>query len=295
MERKIITRRDFLRGTAGMAISATLSAGLPEAGRAEGLAKVILIRDANVLNKAGEIQDGVLQRMLDEAVKRMVDEKEIGPAWRRLFQKEDVVGIKSNVWLYLPTPRVLEAAIRRRLVEVGIAEKNISIDDRGVLRNPVFSRATALINVRPLRTHFWSGIGGCIKNYVMFVPNPSDYHDEACADLGKIWTYPVVKGKTRLNILCALTPQFYGRGPHFFDKRYVWPYRGLLVGTDPVALDAVGAYLLQRKRIAHFGEDRPLDAPPTHITAAEKKHRIGVADLSRIQIVRLGWMEEALL
>ncbi len=295
MEKKVITRRDFLRGTAGMAISATLSAGLADAGRAEGLAKVILIRDANVLNKAGEIQEGVLQRMLDEAVKRMVDEKDIGPAWKRLFQKEDVVGIKSNVWFYLPTPRGLEAAIHRRLVEVGIAEKNISIDDRGVLRNPVFSRATALVNVRPLRTHFWSGIGGCIKNYVMFVPNPSDYHGEACADLGKIWTFPVVKGKTRLNILCALTSQFYGRGPHFFDKRYVWPYRGLLVGTDPVALDAVGAHLLQLKRIAHFGEDRPLDVPPTHITAAEKKHRIGVGDLSRIQIVKLGWREGALI
>ena len=55
----------------------------------------------------------------------------------------------------------------------------------------------------------------------------------------KVWTYPIVKGKTRLNILCALTPQFYGRGANFFDRRYVWPYKGLIIGTDPVAVDAI--------------------------------------------------------
>ncbi len=195
----------------------------------------------------------------------------------------------------MPTPEPLESAIRQRLLDVGIEEKNISIDDRGVLDNPVFLRATALVNVRPLRTHFWSGIGGCIKNYIIFVPNPSAYHAEACADLGKIWTDPRIRGKTRLNILSALTPQFYGRGPHFFDRRYVWPYAGILLGMDPVALDAVGARLLQLKRISHFGEDRALDVQPTHISVAEKKYRLGVSDLNRIQIIRLGSMEDALI
>ncbi|MCX5907284.1 MAG: hypothetical protein NTY64_08875, partial [Deltaproteobacteria bacterium] len=118
---------------------------------------------------------------------------------------------------------------------------------------------------------------------------------DACSDLGKIWGYPIVKGKTRLNVLCALTPQFYGRGQHFFDRRYVWPYKGILLGTDPVALDAVGAYLLQLKRTEHFGEDRPLDAPPKHITVAEKKYKLGVSDLRRIQVVKLGWMKDALI
>jgi hypothetical protein len=113
--------------------------------------------------------------------------------------------------------------------------------------------------------------------------------------LGKIWTYPIVKGKTRLNILCCLTPQFYGRGANFFDKRYVWPYKGLIVGTDPVAVDAVGAHLLQSKRIAFFGEDKALDVPPIHIMVADKKYHLGVSDLSHIQLIKLGWMEEVLI
>jgi hypothetical protein len=104
-----------------------------------------------------------------------------------------------------------------------------------------------------------------------------------------------VKGKTRLNILSVLTPQFFGRGANFFDTRYVWPYKGLIVGTDPVAVDAVGAHLLQVKRIAFFGEDRALDVPPVHIIVAEKKYHLGVSDLKRIQLIKLGWMEEALI
>jgi hypothetical protein len=129
----------------------------------------------------------------------------------------------------------------------------------------------------------------------MFVPDPSNYHDEGCSSLGKIWTYPMVKGKTRLNILSALTPQFYGRGANFFDRRYVWAYKGLIVGTDPVAVDAIGAQLLQTKRTAHFGDDRPLDVPPVHIEAAEKRYNLGVSDLKRIRLVKLGWTEEILI
>ena len=102
-------------------------------------------------------------------------------------------------------------------------------------------KGTALVNVRPLRTHHWAGVGTCLKNYIQFVPDRPAYHPDGCAALGQIWTLPIVKGKTRLNVLSALTPQFYGRGANFFDRRYVWPYKALIVGTDPVAVDAVGA------------------------------------------------------
>jgi hypothetical protein len=295
MEEKIITRRDFLRVTAGTAIAATLGPGILGEARAEPMAKVVLIRNNEVLGDQGKMQGEILQSMLDEAVRNLLGMNEPLEAWQKLFKSSDVVGIKSNAWGKMPTPKELEATIKRRLLDVGVAEKNIGIDDRGVLNNPVFLNATALVNTRPLRTHHWAGVGTCLKNYIQFVPNPSAYHEEGCSPLGKIWTYPIVKGKTRLNILSALTPQFYGRGANFFDKRYVWPYKGLILGTDPVAVDAVGAHLLQVKRIGFFGEDRPLDVPPTHIVAADKTYHLGVSDLSRIQLIKLGWMEEVLI
>jgi len=295
MKEKTITRRDFLRVAAGTTIAATLGSGVLGEARAEPLARVVLIRNADVVGSEGKFQGEIVQLMLDEAVKTLLGTNEPLEAWKKLVKSSDVVGIKSNAWDKLPTPKELEAAIKRRLLDAGVQEKNMDIADRGVLNNPIFINATALVNVRPLRTHHWAGVGTCIKNYIQFVPNRSDYHEEGCAPLGKIWTYPIVKGKTRLNILSVLTPQFYGRGANFFDRRYVWPYKGLIVGTDPVAVDAIGAHLLQAKRIAFFGEDRALDVPPTHIMVADKTYHLGVSDLSRIQLIKLGWMEEVLI
>jgi hypothetical protein len=194
----------------------------------------------------------------------------------------------------MPTPKELEAVLKGRLIDVAIPEKDIAIADRGVGTNPAFLRATALLNVRPARTHHWAGMGSCIKNYIQFVSRPSDYHPDACADLAQIWSLPAVKGKTRLNILCVLMPQFYGRGTHL-DQRYLWPYKGLLLGIDPVAVDAVGAHLLKTKRVAFFGEDKELDVLPTHIEVADKKYHLGESDLSHIQVMKLGWTEDILI
>jgi len=296
MEEAVITRRDFLRVAAGTVAAATLGgAVLSVEARSEAMAHVVLVRHPEAVGSGGKIEGRIVQSMLDEAVKTLLGAGDPLEAWRRIVRSSDVVGIKTNSWYKLPTPGELEAAIKRRVLDAGVAETNIGLDDRGVLSNPLFLNATALINVRPLRTHHWAGVGTCLKNYIMFVPDPQAYHTDGCSPLGKIWTYPVVKGKTRLNILSALTPQFYGRGANFFDRRYVWPYGGLIVGTDPVAVDTIGAHLLQAKRIAFFGEDRALDVPPIHIVVADKTYHLGVSDLSRIRVIKSGWMDGALI
>jgi hypothetical protein len=92
-----------------------------------------------------------------------------------------------------------------------------------------------------------------------------------------------------------LTPQFNCLAPHHFDKESIWPYHGLLVGADPVAVDAVGLSIIEAKRRQHFKEDSPMRPPAKHIRAAEVKHGVGVADLSRIEIIRLGWKDGALI
>jgi hypothetical protein len=248
-----------------------------------------------VTDPQGQINQRILQRMLNQGVCQLLGVENPVQAWKQLIRPNDIVGIKSNGWFNLPTPGELEEAIQQRIMDVGVPKKNIGIDDRGVLNHPIFKSSTALINVRPLRTHHWSGVGGCIKNYVMFVSTPWLYHSDACSPLASIWGKAIVKGKTRLNILSLIRTQFYNRGAHHFDRRFVSEYKGLLIGQDPVALDAVGARLLQLQRTAHFGEDRPLDNPPTHIFAADEKYKLGVSDLRRIDIVKLGWMENSLI
>ncbi|MBT8371749.1 MAG: DUF362 domain-containing protein, partial [Deltaproteobacteria bacterium] len=192
-------------------------------------------------------------------------------------------------------PGVLEDALADRLMEAGISKKNIAVDDRGARKNSIFRQATALINIRPMRTHHWSGLGTLLKNYIMFVSTPWQYHGNACEKLGVIWQKPHVRDKTRLNILVMVTPLFHGIGPHHFSRKYTWPYGGLIVSGDPVAADATGARIIQAKRNAYFGKDKPISPRPLHIEAADTQYGIGNSHPDRIELIKLGWQEDILI
>lgn len=296
-EKKVLTRRDFMRASYCMAMGSLM--GLPLLGNSPvkkpEKSRVVLIRDKGVLDDRGQPRSEVLEQMLDHAVTTLLDAPDPISAWKQLVKPTDTVGIKSNVWHYLPTPRDLEATIRARLLDAGVKQENMDADDRGVRANPVFKKSTALINVRPMRTHYWSGLGTLIKNYIMFVPTPSSYHGNACEKLGAIWQLPHVKGKTRLNVLVMLTPLFHGIGPHHFSPNHTWRYRGLIVSPDPVAADATGARIIQAKRNAFFGEERPISPPPRHIAAADTRFGLGNSRPEGIQLITLGWKEGLLV
>ena len=288
---KPITRRDFMRTTAGFAFGAAIGLKTEPQEKAE----VVLIRDKNALDANSKTDENIIQQMLDTAVMTLTGENDPIKAFRRLIKPGDIVGVKSNVWFYMPTPSAIERAVERRVLDVGVKKEHVSIDDRGVRWNPIFKKATAIINVRPLRTHYWSGIGGCIKNLITFAPSPARYHPDSCADLALVWKLPLVKDKIRLNILSALTPQFQGRGPHHYDRRYVWPYKGIIAGRDPVAVDSVGLELIKAKRKQHFGSEIKFETIPKHIRMADVKHNLGISDLNQIKLIKLGWQEDALI
>ncbi len=297
MGKASLTRRDFLRlAMVGPMASSFIPGRLFERQASpEAKSRVVLIRHPEAVDERRRVNPEVIQKMLDEAVAALLGTQDPLSAWKQIIKPQDVVGIKTNVWAYLPTGKEVEQAIKRRVLDCGVPEEKIGIEDRGVLRNQIFREATALINVRPARTHYWSGMGGCLKNLITFVPDPSVFHPDTCADLAKLWENPLIKNKVRLNILLMLTPLFHGVGPHHFSEQYVWPYRGIIVGQDPVAVDATGMRILQAKRKEFFGEDRPLQPPAHHIIYAETRHHLGVADPARIELLKLGWMEGILV
>lgn len=299
-----MSRRDFIKASSVTAVGSTFffSSCASMSTAANGvnngnskLAKVVLIRDIDVLDQAGTPRYEVLARMMDRAVSELTGEKEPLSAWKSLVKSDDRVGIKTNVWRYLRTPVELEQVLAARVGDAGVAKKSIQIQDRGIHSDPFFRNATALVNVRPMRTHHWSGVGSLIKNYITFVPRPFELHDDSCADLATVWKLPLVKGKTRLNVLVLLTPQFHGKGPHSFNPKYVWKYYGLAVGFDPVAVDTVGLSVLQAKRNLFFGEERPLNPPAKHIFLADSRHHIGVADINKIDLVKIGYDKDILI
>lgn len=257
--------------------------------------RVVLVRDSKVVGPDGSVVGSRLAAMLDQAVAALVDAPTAKEAWAHLLGPGDVLGIKSNAWRHLATPAELENAIRTRAVEAGIAPDAVAVDDRGVLANPGFTKATALVNVRPMRTHHWAGLGSCVKNYIMFVREPWTFHDNACERLGAIWRLPHVKDRTRLNVLVMLTPLFHGVGPHHFNRAYTWPYGGLVVGRQPASVDAVGAAIIAVKRREHFGEDRPITPAPHHIQVAGTRYGLGPTDLAALDLVRLGESAGALV
>ena len=298
MKKNIITRRSLLKKAATLAAGSALLMNLPVrvfGSTGNKQSRVVLIRDEAIIDAEGKVNAAVMQDMLDKAMLHLTRKSSVQQAWKGIIRPDDVVGIKTNVWSYLATPPELEKAIKSRVMEAGVADKNISIKDRDVLSDPVFQKATALINVRPMRTHAWSGVGSLIKNYIMFTPNPSSYHGDSCADLATLFELPEVKGKSRLHILVMLTPLFHGVGPHHFNKEFTWPYKGIIAGFDPVAVDSVGLQIIQAKRREYFGEDKPLNPPAKHILLADTRHHLGTADPEMIELVKLGWQKEAMV
>jgi len=290
-----VSRRDLVSLGVGAAAATMLGASRELSARPSGRSRVVLVRHPEAVDGDGRPVPAVFRRMLDDGMSALLDVDAPGAAWSMLFGPDDVVGVKTNVWGRLRTPPELEEAIVAHLLAAGVDRDDVAVDDRGVRANPVFQRASAFVNVRPMRTHHWSGLGTCLKNMIMFVPRPAEYHGDACATLGAIWHLPELEGKVRLNILVMLTPQFHSVGPHSFSDEFVWPYGGLILGLEPAAVDAVGARIIEARRREYFGEDRPLQPPAHHIRVADERYGLGAADPDRIDLVRLGWMENALI
>jgi hypothetical protein len=292
-DQRSISRRQFLAGASAAVLGARLrlSGQAPAAPVQTGKSRVVLVRDLNVLDENGNPRAEVVQDMLDAGLKALTGRPDPQSAWKTIIRPDDIVGIKNNRWPFLRTTAEVENALKKRILEAGVQEANISVDDLSVLQNPVFQKATALINARPMRSHHWAGVGSLIKNYIMFIPEPITIHPDSCADLASIWDLPVVKGKTRLNVLVMFTPQFHSFGPHSFNPKYVWKYHGLMLGFDPVAVDATGLRIIEGIRRDYFAEDRPLNPPAKHIAVADAKYHLGTADPQKIELVKIGYDE----
>ena len=301
-KKRIVTRRDFLKGTAygtiGVALGIHPLKNISQASEKNSpfdaqnpVSRVVLIRNETAVNEAHMIDSASVAQMIDTAVQTLSGEKEPMKAWGTYIRPEDTVGVKYTHcgWMRIHTEEAVVEAIVKRLGTLGIPKSRIHPGDGGI----PLDKCTALINVPSIKVHAHTGIAVAIKNYINFGHNLSSYHSEGSSRLGEIWLKPEVKGKTRLVIVDALRP-YFGPGPQI-NPLHRWDYKGILAGTDPVALDTICLRICQMKRNLFRKEEWLITPPPKSIEAADTKYRLGTSDPSKIKIIRLGWEKEMLV
>ena len=116
----------------------------------------------------------------------------------------------------------------------------------------ITDQCTAMVNVPLLKTHKGAGISVALKNHYGSIPTPivrnntNRYHTDGFKNLVFLNLMPPIHEKTRLIVVDGLISQ-YNRGPGG-DPRYQWDFGGIIMGTDPVAVDTVCLQIINAKR-----------------------------------------------
>lgn len=254
----------------------------------KGVGRVIVAQNKGFLDSKRKVDEEKAFKAMTLALMKLLDIAKGTKAWRALFGPQDRVGIKVNTLSgrRLSTHPGLVRAIVKGLRTAGVSEKNILIWDRmtgeldragfhvrtrggvrcfgsdrvGYERTPrivgsvgsCFSRiltdfCTALVNVPVLKDHDLAGVTLGMKNFFGAIHNPNKYHDNGCSPyVADLNSHPLIRDKLRLIVCDGLIALCHG-GPAY-KRRWAWDYRGLLIGLDPVALDMVGAKIVERRR-----------------------------------------------
>ena len=271
------------------------------------------------------IETRIASEMLLAGVRAFTGAGSDAAAWKKLFKPSDVVGIKVNCLFAKGAsthPEVVSCIIGG-LKLAGVKDENIIIWDRndreltragyvinrgagikcygtedeyeaeptkigsfsGRLSKILTEKITALVNVPILKDHNMCGITCAMKNHYGSHHNPGDHHRNGCDPfLAELNSIPAIREKTRLIVCDALKPLAHG-GPGA-KPEFVWEYRSLLIGADPVALDYQGSRIIEARRreiglplLAESGR------PPKFIATAASMG-LGTNDPARIEIIR---------
>lgn len=149
-------------------------------------------------------------------------------------------------------------------------------------------RTNVLISLPVLKDHDGAGVTLGLKNMYGVIHNPNKYHPDGCnpyiADVNML---PEIRARLRLTI-CDCTTAMYDGGPGYKPESS-WQMNGLIVSTDPVALDCTGWQIIERKRAEKKLKTLAADGrEPKYIaTAADSEHRLGTCDPKRISAVEV--------
>ena len=318
-------RRRFLLSAGAVVLDKSLSFAAP-ASLAKS--RVVVSRDAQLRQGGPGLDGGRLLALLDHGMQAMFDHDTPQEAWRQVVRPGEVVGLKVNCLAgrgISTNPQLVEA-VCERLRQIGV--KDIVIWDRlnadlenarfrinekgagvrcfgndtlgyeselatfgsagSLLSRTLTEVCDAVISLPVLKDHGICGVTMALKNVFGAIHNPNKYHisagDPYVAD---VYMLPPIRQKVRLTI-CDATTALYEGGPSYMPQ-WTWPYNGLIVGLDPVAVDYTGWQIIEKKRAQAGMKSLPevCRAPHYIATAADAQHRLGTDDPRRIELVEV--------
>ncbi len=132
-----------------------------------------------------------------------------------------------------------------------------------------FMEATAVINVSLIKDHSICGYTGALKNITHgSIVNPHHYHEHlASPQIAELYAQDLVRSRVRLHVVDGMKVVYEG-GPHDNPSRRV-KHEAVYVSTDPVALDTLGAELVDKLRAeAKLPDLKSAGRDPSYIRAA---------------------------
>lgn len=157
----------------------------------------------------------------------------------------------------------------------------------GSLFSPILSKmCDSMINVPILKDHDLAGITGSMKNFYGAIHNPNKYHDNACSPyVADLMAVPMIHDKLKLTICDAISVQYHG-GPSYKPK-WKWDYNGLLISTDPVAIDSIGYQIIEQKRKKTGMKPIKGSRREPHYIAIASDLKLGKSKLEEIEVISL--------
>lgn len=285
-----------------------LAAGSKPAGKK--MSKVCMVRTDRALSAADDMRD-ILGAMLDEGIKYISGSDDPQQFWNGNFGPGDTVAFKPSAVIdrYMNFGPQLAGLVNARIMKAGVAPESITLyeretkslkragytinkdgpgvrcygnndggySDRQVVSGEVkchfcntLENSTALVNMPLLKTHSLSGITNAMKNHYGSFDKPWEYHASGCDPfIADINAAPPVRDKHRL-VVCDAMNVLYAGGPQYAEE-YTRRFNAIIVGVDPVAVDAIGYMILRKIRKQSDKDPLPYLAKPVHIdTAAER-------------------------
>jgi len=262
----------------------------------------------------GAIQQPFLKSGLAEGLCRLTQTTTVADAWHAILKPDDAILLKFNQSGAgaIGTSVLLAATLVDSLVAAGWAPEKITVlevdrtaAELRVTKPPdmrwqggivdfgdsgkdsfiaALEEATAIINVPFLKTHNLATMTCCLKNLSHgLIRHPARFHAGGCDPaIAAIVASEPVRSKLRLSVVNAIKTACDG-GPIVKDEN-VHTTGTLLLGTDPVACDAVGYNILSEVRaLRGLAPLLPAAHLPRYLTTA-RVLGLGQADAERIEV-----------